>query len=520
MNYETSLLTYQIDYFLYIIIETLKNQSFYVIITRLFIGGTYLITLSHPNQIRIGFNKRADTYSGLLAYIIYMNSGTKYGKEKSFNSWIDGSIPIQDITNPFLRGFVLNKTIKRDYYSSATNALRIYHPHGFEFEITPENFVTISSNSNISSGEIMEPCTLAWDGSQIVLVPESFVKHKIVSLKPIDVIGKIQKKFNEDNAARKKRVYIDINKLKPETIYLHENGREYYLNGVKKQGISQLSRFHAVELTEKFSFLKNSNKYTLASDTSYNLIPYALDHNQDNIIDASFMSKFISKVNNPLTSYFNGRFEGQNQYLLPFNSKANFEVYNGSQNQINIFKEAIEFLNTKPISRDRNNDFLALLPISIKINNIDFLIGFSKGDGFLNGFDYFDNLPQVKQIINANKMISETFVEKDKRLVLSLIPIQKEWCYEIIPQEALEDLNKYHEQQKNLFNNIPDEQSLVSSLFATFSSFKQMMQSPPFTKLPNEEFINRCVNLLNELGNLTAQDNCVNLNTKIIRIEV
>lgn len=42
-----------------------------------------------PKKINVGFQKRDDTYTGKLAYIIYYDETGKLRKETSWNGWRD-----------------------------------------------------------------------------------------------------------------------------------------------------------------------------------------------------------------------------------------------------------------------------------------------------------------------------------------------------------------------------------------------------------------------------------------------
>lgn len=118
-----------------------------------------------PENLRVGFNKRNDTYAGLLAYIIYYDEKNKIRKETSFNSWINKDIAVQEMKNEPTIGFVLNKNVKR-YNSFANNGgkFRIYDPRGFEIEITAENFIAITQTTNINAQELSGEFVYGWEG--------------------------------------------------------------------------------------------------------------------------------------------------------------------------------------------------------------------------------------------------------------------------------------------------------------------------------------------------------------------
>ena len=43
-------------------------------------------TVVLPNKIKVGFNPRSDTYTGMLGYVIY-HDGKVWRKETSWESW-------------------------------------------------------------------------------------------------------------------------------------------------------------------------------------------------------------------------------------------------------------------------------------------------------------------------------------------------------------------------------------------------------------------------------------------------
>ena len=63
-----------------------------------------------PSKIKVGFQKRSDTYTGMLGFVI-TNNGKTWQCEKSWNGWIDEKIPAQEYDNVPTSGFVLNKKV-------------------------------------------------------------------------------------------------------------------------------------------------------------------------------------------------------------------------------------------------------------------------------------------------------------------------------------------------------------------------------------------------------------------------
>ena len=119
-------------------------------------------------MLKVGFQKREDTYSSKLGFIIPADEITS---NRNFTRWINNQIPVEDIKNVPRSGFVLNKNIKRNFSYSSSEKMRVFHPDGFEFEINMSNLSFILLNTNISAQEIMCDCVIGWFRGSVYLVP-------------------------------------------------------------------------------------------------------------------------------------------------------------------------------------------------------------------------------------------------------------------------------------------------------------------------------------------------------------
>lgn len=149
-------------------------------------------------KIKVGFNLRADTYTGKLGYVIG-HDGKKWRKEPSWEGWrqkegqsiyngytdsagtwqrgetkLGAEINPIEFDNVPTEGFVLNK--KAGGYSSGWNAratyCRVYDPRGFEFEISIPNLLFILGECNAMKGKGLEGSFVySWDGKDLVLLP-------------------------------------------------------------------------------------------------------------------------------------------------------------------------------------------------------------------------------------------------------------------------------------------------------------------------------------------------------------
>lgn len=130
------------------------------------------MTIYIPQKLKVGFLEREDTFNGKLSYINYLNNKNKWALDRSWENWRDKSIEPLFIDNNPCSGFVIHKGHKRynDFSGSSVN-IRIYHPNGFEFEITPSNLCAVLTHSNTSAGFINQECVLGWSGGKVVLLP-------------------------------------------------------------------------------------------------------------------------------------------------------------------------------------------------------------------------------------------------------------------------------------------------------------------------------------------------------------
>jgi len=125
-----------------------------------------------PTKIRVGYQKREDTYTKKLAYVIYYDAKGVLRKEGSFESWRHKDIEVEEFENKPTSGFVLNKGILRDgYYGNGHNMVRVYDERGIEFEITVGNLLFILMTTNCQKRGLEGDFVYAWNGAELVLLP-------------------------------------------------------------------------------------------------------------------------------------------------------------------------------------------------------------------------------------------------------------------------------------------------------------------------------------------------------------
>lgn len=149
--------------------------------------------LKIPKTLKVGFQKRTDTYSQKLAYVTYINEKNQIAKEKSWRGWIcEKDYPIEEYENVPMEGFVLNK--KAGGYASGWNHrntyCRVYDPRGFEIEISVENLLFILQECTSSKGKGLEgEFVYSWSGKDIVLLPVDCEDYR----SSMDLINKKEK---------------------------------------------------------------------------------------------------------------------------------------------------------------------------------------------------------------------------------------------------------------------------------------------------------------------------------------
>lgn len=125
------------------------------------------------DRIKVGFQKRSDTFTNQLGYVIYYDSKQVLRKQSSWESWRDKTIDPKEFDNTPQSGFMINKGIVRggDWFSDKTTKIRIWDPRGFEFEISIGNLINLLMHSDVSRRDIDQQCVYGWEGQNLVLLP-------------------------------------------------------------------------------------------------------------------------------------------------------------------------------------------------------------------------------------------------------------------------------------------------------------------------------------------------------------
>ena len=174
-----------------------------------------------PDKIKVGYQKREDTYNGNLAYVIYYDKKGVLRKETSWDGWRNKKIAPNDFDNQPTEGFVLNKGVggvKSGGWNPRNEYIRVYDPRGFEFEISLANLLFILSESNCFKGKGLEgKFVYAWDGTELVLLPVDTAEYKksceFTDLKTLSNIPLKELKYGATYSDAKGEKWVYLGKL-------------------------------------------------------------------------------------------------------------------------------------------------------------------------------------------------------------------------------------------------------------------------------------------------------------------
>lgn len=166
-----------------------------------------------PKKIKIGYQKRSDTYTKKLAYVTYYDNDGVLRKEKSWDSWRDKNLKPDDFENIPTEGFVLNKRVGGHGWDDRQAYIRVYDPRGFEFEITLENLLFILEHNSCIKGKGLEgEYIYVWNHTELFLMPTNADIYK-------DII--------EYNDKLRKATVVDVKDLQIGYTYLTKKNEKY-----------------------------------------------------------------------------------------------------------------------------------------------------------------------------------------------------------------------------------------------------------------------------------------------------
>jgi hypothetical protein len=334
-----------------------------------------------PEKIKVGYNKRNDTYTKKLAYIIYYDQKGVLRKETSWRNWITKSMGVDDFNNIPMEGFVLNKGVGGSRESYGWNArneyIRVFDPRGFEFEISVANLLWILTECTSIKGRGLEGKFIySWEGKELVLLPIDTKEYDdCVSFTKLQS-GKLTKKnmvegYTYLDSKQKNLVYLghykyynhdsynkeDLNKSSKKYIFGDATKKESdygriislsSLNSIKQVSIESVDNNYADMLSE---FLDKSNHSSPFKEVVYKNISisefrknsrYTMTMWKDNIkyyIYNKNDGKFeVRKINNDGSYWRNKNIQTEELELNEILSRYTFKYLtfeNGTQIQTN-----------------------------------------------------------------------------------------------------------------------------------------------------------------------------------------
>jgi len=300
-------------------------------------------------KIKVGYQKRDDTYSKKLAYVIYYDAKGVLRKENSWESWRDKKIPSNEFENKPLEGFVLNKGVggaRQSYGWNARNEyIRIFDPRGFEIEISIANLLFILQETNSVKGKGLEgEFVYGWAGKDLILLPVSCQEYKeCVSFTKL-----------QDNKVSSKDYIIGatyLDKSNHEVVYL---GRfEYNANLGWSEKIT-VSKKHLFSLKDRA--LKNETNYISANPTNISkLIDDSPISNYAKLISLVLKTNACSKVigfelgTKKVESYSYGSYYSSNRTMRTYIDEKNYVMGSNNTNSHFTLCENGNIVETKLI---------------------------------------------------------------------------------------------------------------------------------------------------------------------------
>jgi len=266
-----------------------------------------------PKKLKVGFNHRDDTYTKMLAYIIYYDDKNILRKKDSWESWCDKSIPSVEYDNIPTEGFVLNKNVggkgsRYSWYSwdTRTAKIRVFDPRNFEFEITLENLLFILRECNCSKGKGLEgKFVYAWEGKDLILLPAECEDYKS-AMSYTDL---------QSQSVKSKELIPGATYTTKKQVQLIYVGRfEYHEIPKVKEG--EIPTKEQLKVPKKYVFWDTESKEYLYLDSLRTISVLASDtvsHDLSNLIDGYWKSKYGTKI---VEFFFDDRKKYSKNYRL------------------------------------------------------------------------------------------------------------------------------------------------------------------------------------------------------------
>lgn len=302
-----------------------------------------------PEKIKVGYQRRSDTYNGSLAYIIYFDKKGVLRKEKSWESWRDNKISPQEFENKPTEGFVLNKKAGGKAGSSSSwnirnEAIRVYDPRGFEFEISVPNLLFILQETSCVQGKGLEgEFVYSWEGTELVLLPVCSQEYKLSSGYTELQDKKVSSKDLKEGCSYKTKKQEDLIYLGKFNWYSFDTvkRKEEDEHGVLRRRYDR----KATKLDKQYIFLQNNGEYRLLSS----LTSLAFENSNipvsnyaelmDNFSNHKYISKPVSFKEEPLAISWKDLESKKNMWKSYTEVYGFIKVREGIFNRVHLYKD-------------------------------------------------------------------------------------------------------------------------------------------------------------------------------------
>ena len=380
-----------------------------------------------PNEIRYGLQERHDTYTKKLGFMMYANkpNGT-YGQQVSFDGWRDNKIEPKDIGNEYKLGFVLNKGHLNKYHFGASAKFRVFHPEGFEFEISLENLSLILDHSVISYGEIQVPCCIAWEGANVYLLPKVDLKEQI-EVEYFDVLmnkSKAEKRLQKINSSGKP---LSVRSLTSGKIVEDTEGNRYLVSAPTKSNYSREKTLPMWVVKGDNGFhvkCQFGNEYSIVFDENYSKMYYPLSEtstvinkNTENTFIKFVEREDLSKVEEKNLSAL------EDSIVMQFSPEQSFVSLDNSKTAINNFVDGIvkKYASVKLSSFREENGAVLMLDQVVKIKNRLYHVVLGRSYRFGYGSNVFEG--RLKDINGKMQELTRSSYYHEKMLQMYFVPL-------------------------------------------------------------------------------------------------
>lgn len=136
-----------------------------------------------PEKLKVGYQKRSDTYTSNLGFVTYFDSKGEIRQPKAWEGWRNQEIEPKEFNNNPTEGFVVNRDVggvRRSWsHYGRMEKVRVFDPRDFEIEITVENLLYILQECTSIKGKGLDgQFVYAWKDKQLVLLPSTSQEYQ------------------------------------------------------------------------------------------------------------------------------------------------------------------------------------------------------------------------------------------------------------------------------------------------------------------------------------------------------